>query len=164
MCVCARPVRCAVYTARRVQGSCHCLDAKSRKKDNFKSTTGAFVEIVLLFLSAMIDFLRLESVLSHLATFQTTHCLSIRVDASPKSRRTRSTRMNLVFKKKRMSAEVVLLQKNLPHYCLATQDTFALKDFNFWDESNSAILSYLLVHINQCFLVVVVEVALAFLR
>ena len=32
MCVCARSVRCTVYTLGRVQGSCHCLDAKSRKK------------------------------------------------------------------------------------------------------------------------------------
>ena len=32
MCVCARPVRCTVHTSRRVQGSCHCLDAKSRKR------------------------------------------------------------------------------------------------------------------------------------
>ena len=32
MCVCARRVRCTVYTHRRVQGSCHCLDAKSRKE------------------------------------------------------------------------------------------------------------------------------------
>ena len=57
------------------------------------------------------DFLRPESMLFHLATFQTTHCLSIHVDAIPKSRRTRSTRMNLVSRKKRMSAGVVLLQK-----------------------------------------------------
>ena len=73
-------------------------------------------EIVLnKFPSARIDFLRPESMLSHLTTFQTTHCLSIRVDASPKSRRTRSTRMNLVSRKKRMSAEVVLLQNNRPN-------------------------------------------------
>ena len=32
MSVCLRRVRCTVCTSRRVQGSCHCLDAKSRKK------------------------------------------------------------------------------------------------------------------------------------
>ena len=32
MCVCARPVRCSVHTSRRVQGNCHCMEAKSRKK------------------------------------------------------------------------------------------------------------------------------------
>ena len=46
--------------------------------------------------------------LIHLATFQTTRCLSIHVDASPKSRRTRFIRMNLVSTKERMSAGVVL--------------------------------------------------------
>ena len=36
--------------------------------------------------------------------------------------------MNLVSRKKRMSAEGVLLQNTQPNWCLATQDTFALKD------------------------------------
>ena len=66
--------------------------------------------------------------LFHLTTFQITHCLSIHVDASSKSKRARSTRMNLVSKKKRMSAGVVLLQSTQPNHCLATHDTFALKD------------------------------------
>ena len=63
----------------------------------------------------------------HLATFQTTHCLSIHVDASPKSKGTRSTKMNLVSRKKRMSAGVVLLQNTRPNECLATQDTFCIE-------------------------------------
>ena len=91
--------------------------------------------------------------LSYLTTFQTTHCLSNRADASPKSRKTRSTKMNLVSRKKRMSAEGVLLRKNQPNWCLAIQDTVAFKDqaaftsvaLQLWDEKNSAILSYLLV-------------------
>ena len=79
-------------------------------------TSDLLFEIVLNeFPGARIDLLRPESMLSHLTTFQTTHCLSIRVDASPKSRRTRSTRMNLVSRKKKMSAEVVLLQNNRPN-------------------------------------------------
>ena len=56
------------------------------------------------------------------------HCLSIRVDASPKSKRTRSTRMNMVSRKKRMSAGVVLLQRTQPNWCLATQVIFAMND------------------------------------
>ena len=32
MCVCARTSRCGVCIHRRVQGSCHCLDAKLQKK------------------------------------------------------------------------------------------------------------------------------------
>ena len=42
-CACVR-VRSGVLsnTPRRVPGSCHCLDAKSRKKEYCKSTTMAF--------------------------------------------------------------------------------------------------------------------------
>ena len=42
MCVCARPVRCTVHTSRRVQGSCHCLDAKSRKKRQLQINNWGF--------------------------------------------------------------------------------------------------------------------------
>ena len=65
--------------------------------------------------------------LSHLTTFQTTHCLSIRVNASPKSRRTRSTTMNLVSKKKMMSAGVVFQQKNYG----ADQQRLQISDLHF---------------------------------
>ena len=142
MCVCARPVRCTVYSSRRVQGSCHCLDAKSRKKKKLQINNLGFSVVEKSVKKKMlrrrscvdVDNFRLgvrnrasgfpvlgstswerESMLSHLTTFQTTHCLSIRVDASPKSRRTRSTRMNLVSRKKRMSAGVVLLQNTQPN-------------------------------------------------
>ena len=66
--------------------------------------------------------------LCHLATFQTTYCLSIRGDANSKSIEKSSTKMNLVSKKKRMSAGAFFSQNTHPNQCLATQDTFALKD------------------------------------
>ena len=135
-------VSCAVYTSRRVQGSCHCLDAKSRKKKTgsqqqrllscwnlqhkkmWRRRSCVDVDNFQLgFRNRASSFLVPGSTCWDLSWFcfilplQTTHCLFIRVDASPKSRRTRSTRMNLVSRKKRLSAEVVLLQNNQPNEC-----------------------------------------------
>ena len=73
-----------------------------------------------------------RSMLSYLTIFHTTYCLSNRADASSKSRRTKSTTVNLVPKKKMMSAEGVLLRNIQTNLCSASQDTVALKDQTDW--------------------------------
>ena len=114
------------------------------KKDNYKSTTRASQLLegcskkcqdggqafwVLLttsdlsfearlnqFPGAWIDFIENVSRCCLILTlFQTTYCLSNRADASSKSRRARFTRMNLVSRKIRMSAEGVLLRNTQPN-------------------------------------------------
>ena len=141
MCVCPRPVRCPV-SHRRVQGSCHCPDAKSRKKTTTSQQLGLHSCWIFFLKKKVKTAVRCwcrqlptwcsklgstsslvlgstswesESMLSYLTTFQNSYCLSIRVDPSPKSRRTWSIRMNLVSRKKRMTVGSVLLQNIQPN-------------------------------------------------